>query len=214
MLSLSSGIDASVQAVEFISLASAIGAPILDQKQFDYGAQPFIVFSKVIDEATGQDAQSYLDEQVLTPLGISVPLARTYDNAQIPILSAGGRATLSDLAVLGLELLDAAKGQGRVFTASDVDALTTPGLNPTYGIGFWLNDDGISVDGTTVAPRYPSCDATAVFHALGAGGQILTVVPEHDLVVAKSAAFGAVAFQEAQTFWDLLFDGLDCQCNV
>ena len=215
LLSLSSGIDATSRRARDITLADGLNAPLLDgETRFDYGAEPFTVFSQVIKAATGgQDAQAFLDEHLFTPLGISVSMARTNDDVNIPVLSTAGMAPLQDLATLGLELLAAVNGNGQVLQEQAIASLTTPGVNPSYGLTFWLNAEGVDLDGSSLQPPFSQCGNTAAFYMIGGGGQILTVVPDHAFVMVKSAILGVSTQQQRQGMWDALFRDLQCQCD-
>lgn len=211
LLTLSSGIDAASARVATVTLADAIDVTVRNPPEFDYGAEPFTIVSRIIELATGGDTEDFLKEYLLDPLGITISFARTPEG--VPVLSSGGSAALPDIAILGLELLNAAKGRGLIFTPAHISTLTTPGINPTYGMGCWLNDLGTSIAGTpnAVQPTYQACGATAVFHGIGFGGQILTVVPDHELVVVKSATTGSLDGL-GQPLFDFLFEGLMCEC--
>ena len=79
-----------------------------------------------------------------------------------------------DQARIGLLMLRRGEWEGRrVLPESWIDESLAPcGLNPNYGLMWWLN---------TGATRYPSAPA-AGFYASGAGGNITWVDPEHHIV--------------------------------
>ena len=99
--------------------------------------------------------------------------------------------------------------------ADIVGDLLRPGSNPAYGLTVWLNAAGLDTDSrTSVEVYYPACGSSGVIHAIGAGGQILTIVPSQQLVVAKTARLaGRVRFEDMKPFWEALFENQDCTCR-
>ena len=214
LISFSSGLgsfpDTPLLSNNFI--ANGIFSPFVGRR-FAYGSQPHLVFAKVVQVATGQDPEDYVRAHLLDPLGIEIEFRRTKGRERLPVFSTSARATLQDIAILGGELLAAAHGDGIVFNVTDIASLTTPGLNPPYGLAVWLNDNGVDAFYDRVEPSYPSCGTTDVFSALGKGGQFMTIVPEHQMVIVKSALDGFARYKDLNRFLLMLFSGQSCQCN-
>lgn len=140
---------------------------------------------------------------------------RSLDIYRVPALNSGGRATLPDVAKLGLELLSAFNGESELISLDDLADITQSGLNPNFGLGFWLNADGTNYANDPTTPSYPACGPTEVVHGIGYGRQLLTVVPKQQLVVAVSSVVGGpgLDWPERLAFWDLMFEGQNCQCT-
>jgi CubicO group peptidase (beta-lactamase class C family) len=136
----------------------------------------------------GRPLPEIFRERVLAPIGASAEWEWAgYDNALVEI---GGRPVRSvpggghwgggifihaeDLARLGLLMLRrGAWGDRQILPPGWIDASTEPArLNPAYGLLWWLNTD---------RKPYPSA-STASFFAKGAGGNILWIDPETDIV--------------------------------
>jgi CubicO group peptidase (beta-lactamase class C family) len=104
----------------------------------------------------------------------------TIDGRDIQSVSGGGHwgggvwASTLDHARFGLLFLRRGRWEGRQLLSERAVALLTTGsaVQPTYGWMWWLNPEG---------RLYPSAPASAFF-ARGAGGNIIWVDPEHDLV--------------------------------
>lgn len=213
LLSLSSGIKTEVKITNQIKLQDAINSPFV-KKQFQYGSEPFTLFSYIIKQITSKDAETFLKEELFDKLGMALRIAKIKDGTDLPNLANGGFVTLPEIQKLAEELLAASLGKGKVFDANDIKLLTTPGLNPSYGLSVWLNDKGVDTSGKTIPPTYADCGPTRVFHMLGAGGQVVTIVPDKRLLVLKSAKVGKVEAQGRQDFWDKLFDQVKCTCQI
>ena len=111
-----------------------------------------------------------------------------YDNAEVDIGGVtlpsvpggahwGGGLWISafDHARFGLLMLARGSWNGtRVLSEAIIDAALVPcSVNPRYGALWWLNTD---------RSAWPAASESA-FAALGAGGNVVCVVPEHDLVI-------------------------------
>jgi CubicO group peptidase (beta-lactamase class C family) len=127
-------------------------------------------------------------ERVMAPIGASASWEWAgYDNGLVEIdgrsvqsVPGGGHwgggifMHAEDLARLGLLMLRrGAWGERQILEPGWIDASTAPAeLNPAYGLLWWLN---------TGRKPYPHASATSYF-AKGAGGNIVWIDPENDLV--------------------------------
>ncbi|MBK04191.1 MAG: hypothetical protein CL920_30470 [Deltaproteobacteria bacterium] len=213
LLSLSSGIKTEVKTTNKINLQDAIDTPFV-KKQFQYGSEPFTLFSHIIKIITTKDAETFLKEELFDKLGMSLRIARIKDGTETANLANGGFVTLPEIKKLAEELLAASLGKGKIFDINDIKTLRTPGLNPTYGLSVWLNSAGIDTTGTSIKATYPDCGDDSVFHMLGAGGQVVTIVPPKRLLILKSSKVGSVEAQSRQEFWDKLFTQVQCTCVI
>lgn len=130
-----------------------------------------------------------LRSAVMDPIGASDAWRwHAYDNAQVDVGGTsfasvpggahwGGGLWISayDHARFGLLMLARGCWNGtRIISKDSIDdALDPCAVNPRYGLLWWLNTDGKAW--TSASPR--------AFAALGAGGNGVYIVPEHDLVV-------------------------------
>lgn len=103
------------------------------------------------------------------------------DGRQVESVSGGGHwgggvwASTRDHARFGLLFLNRGKWDGRQLVSERwVDLMTTPTpIKPVYGFMWWLNTDG---------KQYPGATPKSFF-ALGAGGNVIWIAPELDLMV-------------------------------
>jgi CubicO group peptidase (beta-lactamase class C family) len=129
-----------------------------------------------------------LHEGVMGPIGASRWVWYGYENSftevggrRVQSVSGGGHwggglwATTRDHARFGLLMLrDGMWGDRRLLSERWVREATTPTpLRPVYGLLWWLNTD---------RRQYASATPRSYF-ALGAGGNVIWVCPERDLVV-------------------------------
>ena len=130
-----------------------------------------------------------LRREVMAPIGASSAWQwHAYDNAEVEVDGRrlqsvpggahwGGGLWISALDHARYALLMLARGNWngeRILSAGWVDAALAPcAVNPSYGFLWWLNAGG------NLWPRA----SDAAFAALGAGGNLVCVVPEHELIV-------------------------------
>jgi CubicO group peptidase (beta-lactamase class C family) len=132
----------------------------------------------MVGRATGELPVYSFDRLIARPMKI-----RTYawglDPAGNPYGGGGSMFMPRDFMKFGQLMLDGGTWEGRrILSTEFVTAASTPQYHLAriyYGYNWWMQD-------------YPYKDRTVrAVQALGAGGQILTVVPELDLVVATYA---------------------------
>ena len=130
-----------------------------------------------------------LRREVMAPIGASSDWQwHAYGNANVEVDGQrlpsvpggahwGGGLWISALDHARYALLMLAGGSWdgrRILSQGWVDAALSPcGLNPSYGFLWWLN----------TGRRFWQRASPSAFAALGAGGNLVCVVPEHDLVV-------------------------------
>ena len=130
-----------------------------------------------------------LRTEIMDPIGATDAWRwHPYDNAEVDIGGTtfasvpggahwGGGLWISafDHARFGLLMLARGNWNGsRVLSEDAIDTALAPcAVNPRYGALWWLNTDRLA---------WPAASESA-FAAQGAGGNVVCVVPEHDLVV-------------------------------
>jgi len=210
-LSLSSGIHSTVEQNDQ-QAEKAINS-VFDGKKFAYGSQPFLILSVLVERITKdkKGAEKFLKDEILSKLDINMIFKETDDGYSG--MPQGGKTYLPDIIKLGIELIEASKGKGVVFNEKDIAEIVKPGLNPNYGLSFWLNDSGLDNNSEEQLPLFPACGPSEMINLLGAGGQVLTIIPKLNLVIGKSAKLGKVDSQNKQDFFDHLFKDVSCSCN-
>jgi CubicO group peptidase (beta-lactamase class C family) len=127
-------------------------------------------------------------ESIAKPIGMSDTWEwHGYRNSTVTIagkpmesVSGGGHwgggfwANTRDHARLGLLMLRRGNWEGKQLLSEKwIDMATTPTpIRPNYGYMWWLNTD---------RKQYPAASGKSFF-ALGAGGNVIWIDPEHDLV--------------------------------
>lgn len=211
LLTLSSGIQTSVNSPTDQNATRAIQSPFVGKK-FAYGTEPFLVFSVLVERLTTMSNEAFLQKHLFGPLGAKISIKKTVDG--FSSMAQGGQTTLRDMIKIGDELLLAARGQGAIFRPEDLKTLMTPGVNAAYGLSVWLNQDGQTPGGGTFSAPWPACGSAGLLSFLGAGGQVLTIVPAMRLVFSKSARLGSVSEQNSEGLWSRLFQEASCVCQA
>lgn len=130
-----------------------------------------------------------LRREIMTPIGASGTWEwhgyrnsfADVDGRRVESVSGGGHwgggvwASTRDHARFGLLFLNRGNWDGRQLVSERwVDLMTTPTpIKPVYGFMWWLNTDG---------KQYPGATPKSFF-ALGAGGNVIWIAPELDLMV-------------------------------
>jgi CubicO group peptidase (beta-lactamase class C family) len=156
------------------------------------------VLSAILTKATGQTTLDYLKPRLFEPLGIEIPRW----NSSPEGYSIGGYGLYlhtEDIAKFGQLYLQKGKWNGQQLipltwiaqaTAMQVPndkedhAKMGPDWREGYGFQFWRCQHG-------------------AFRGDGAGGQIVAVLPEQDMVVAMTAQAGHMQ-EELNAIWDHL----------
>lgn len=137
--------------------------------EYDNGSAHIV--SAIVHRSAGIPTKQYAQEKLFTPLGIQ-PGEWPADAEGITFGSTGLTLTLRDLAKLGELYLRKGEWRGRQIVPkvwvelSTKDRVDTDDPNLGYGYFWWIGRK------------------TKSFAAVGYGGQIISVYPEKDLVVA------------------------------
>jgi len=152
---------------------------VTDQRRFSYSYSDPIIISHVLFNATGKTIEEMAVEHFFKPMGIERYKFRTLGTGLTnPIDNMELRSR--DMLKLGLLTLNGGVWNGKqLLNKAYIDEATTAHavVNKTeaYGYFWWVNR--INVNGK-------SCEVKTAF---GAGGQMIYVIPELDLVVVFTA---------------------------
>ncbi|MBW4643799.1 MAG: beta-lactamase family protein [Goleter apudmare HA4340-LM2] len=189
LLNLTSGITGG-ESGDIPSYTEAIKQPLTAQpgQRYQYGPIPFQIFGEVMRrklKARGmaESPLTYLDARILQPIGLKYD-RWTHQNGQ-PNLPSGAVISAREWAKYGVLLLNRGKWQGRQLLNSQqlnqcFQGTTT---NPAYGITFWLNKNGDMPSGCPTKPIGAASESMVM--AIGAGNQVLFVLPKQNLVVVR-----------------------------
>lgn len=72
------------------------------------------------------------------------------------------KSYLPEIVNLGKELEKTRESKGEIFNKEDYQELTTPGLNPAYGLSFWLNQNGVDAENNDRSAFFPACSRDAL----------------------------------------------------
>jgi len=151
-------------------------------ERWSYHNAPYTLLDEVIKEATGQNLNLYIFQNLRNSTGITGTFIKTGDNN---VFWSHARS----MARFGLLMLNGGKwGSNEIISdTAYIHALTRPSqnLNPSYGYLWWLNGQSkLMVPGSQIvfnrdlAPNAPE----DMYCALGKNGQLLCVIPSQNLV--------------------------------
>jgi len=149
-----------------------------------YHNAPYTILDNVITAATGQNFETYFNEQLRNKIGMDGSWQRIgLNNVYI--------STPRSMARFGLLLLNKGKWNDEQVIPEDYfnDMVnTSQSLNLSYGYLTWLNGKASAMAPQTqvvfqrsIAPNAPA----EMFAAIGRNGQIINVVPSQQLVVIR-----------------------------
>ena len=164
----------------------------------------------VLKKATGTEPAVYGQKYLFDPLGMRNSTWGT-DEAGNSTTFTGIVTTCLDLARFGLLMLHDGKWNGKQIVSSEFVRESTGGaaskLNAAYGLLWWVNDKGPVLGAATAlgggtrenpeATRLAPSAPKDTFWALGAGRQMVAVIPSKDIVAVRMGA--APADPEAVT---------------
>lgn len=156
---------------------------------FTYGGVPLQVFGEVLRRKLAPRAvtpHAYLRERILEPAGVLGERWRTLADGTRPLPTGASLGAYAWLEYGRMLLARGSTPAHRIVDPHGLDeCLRGSALNPSYGLGFWLD---------------PLADGSGTFYASGAGGQALYILPQHAAVVVhfgKSATWNHAAFLRA-----------------
>ena len=173
-------------------------------KVWTYNNSAIQTLQAVLKKATGAEPAEYGQKYLFDPLGMRNSSWGS-DEIGNSTTFTGIVTTCLDLARFGLLMLHHGEWNGKQIVSSRfVDEATgeaSSKLNAAYGLLWWVNDKGTVLGAaaalgggtgaqqtsTRLAPRAPK----DTFWALGAGRQMLAVIPSKDIVAVRMGALPA-----------------------
>jgi len=196
LMSMTSGLDDTGLALRGIAgdqFAINAAAPLRHPpgEQWAYNTAAYHLLFHILERATGQSVEAWSRPRLFDPLRMGDTRWTTSrgSGAEGPVTNYySALSTARDLARFGeLVLGEGAWNGRRLIGAEMLQTLVSPSqtLNPSYGLLWWSNArPGVDAFGRGPALRFPSAPAGTVA-ALGAGGQLLLVVPSRRLIVVR-----------------------------
>jgi CubicO group peptidase (beta-lactamase class C family) len=180
--------------------------------QFIYGPSHLQIFSELLRrKRNGRSTSSFLQENVLSPLGLT-NLEFKKDARGNPLPASGFELTAREWAHLGELILGRGNYRGRQVISDGLlqQAFVGTSANPAYGLTFWLNRPGpnareIDIEKELDLPweraRWGDiciCSAAPAdtLVALGSGYQRLFVIPSLNAIIVRQGRGGK--FSDAQ----------------
>ena len=188
---------------------SAVAAP---GSAFTYGPSHLQIFSELLRrKLNGRRTSAYLEEQVLSPLGLS-GLEYKKDARGNPLLATGFQLSAREWSRLGELVLGHGNYRGRQIVPEDLlrQAFAGSRANSSYGLTFWLNRGApsareIDVENMLARPwqRESWADACICKDAppdmavgLGSGYQRLFIIPSMNALIVRQGS--NAKFSDAQ----------------
>lgn len=196
LMSMTSGLDDTGLALRGITgdqFAINAAAPLRDPPgaRWAYNTAAYHLLFHILERATGETVEAWSRPRLFDPLGMGDTRWTTSrgSGADGPVTNYySALSTARDLARFGdLVLGDGAWNGRRLIGSRALQSLLGPSqdLNPSYGLLWWSNArPGADAFGQGDSRRFPSAPVDTVA-ALGAGGQLLLVVPSRRLVIVR-----------------------------
>ncbi|MBU1383501.1 MAG: beta-lactamase family protein [Alphaproteobacteria bacterium] len=196
LMSMTSGLDDTGLALRGVAgdqFAINAGAPLRHPPgtRWAYNTAAYHLLFHVLERATGQSVETFAGARLFGPLGMDDTrwVTSTGAGAAGPVTNwYSAASTARDLARFGELILGHGVWSGRrLIGAENLRTLLAPSqdLNPSYGLLWWSNARrGADAFGRGASLRFPDAPRDTVA-ALGAGGQMVLVVPSRELIVVR-----------------------------
>lgn len=186
--------------------AFAAGKPLVTAPgaMFHYASGTTEILSRIVAETTDEPYPRFAERVLFEPLGMAGALIEP-DAVGTPMGACCVWATARDWARFGLLYLHKGLWQGRRILPADwVDYSRTPApaaKEAQYGGHFWLKVP----PPYRIEPGRPQLLPADAFHAVGHGGQFVTVIPSRAMVVVRlGLALDPVAWDHEAFIHDLV----------
>jgi CubicO group peptidase (beta-lactamase class C family) len=174
--------------------------------RFIYGPSHFQIFSELLRrKLNGRSTSSYLQENVLSPLGLT-SLEFKKDARGNPLPASGFELTAREWARLGELVLTHGSYHGRQIVRASLlrQAFVGTSANPSYGLTFWLNRQAPNAREVDIEKELDLPWESALWNdicicrdapadtvvALGSGYQRLFVIPSMNAIVVRQGRGG------------------------
>lgn len=204
LMSMTSGLDDTGLALRGVTgdqLAINAAAPLRDPPgtRWAYNTAAYHLLFHVLARAVGETVEAFAERRLLAPLGMDHTswITSQGSGASGPVTNYYSAAsTARDLARFGELVAGGGVWNGRRLIDADLlHTLVSPSqdLNPSYGLLWWSNAlPGKDAFGRGDNLRFPTAPRDTVA-ALGAGGQMLLIVPSRSLIVVRQGDVPASA---------------------
>ncbi len=191
--------EAAALAADPVQYTLALPSWYVPGTEFMYAQNTLTMLSRVLERATGQDFQSFTQQELMSRVGI----ARDHwvwlrDRSGTTFAWGGLLLRPDDEARLGhLMLNDGKWGTNQLVSHAYMNQATTgTAANPGHGFLLWLNAGDTfkaASIGRPVPVAHPVLPGTPrdTYASLGAMGQMTVVVPSRDLVFVRNGPGGA-----------------------
>ncbi len=157
------------------------------------------VLGAVLESATGEGYEDYLNSRLWAPLGAGPAFLFADRRGGMPSVYCCFRATPRDWLRYGAALLnDGQVGEKQLWPRGWVTEMTTPSpAYPLYGYQIWVGNpepgsQRIYVqDGDMTAPHGEGIRADGVFYLEGGGYRTMYILPEQEIVILRLGYFDA-----------------------
>lgn len=205
-LTMTSGLDDGV-ADNYCTLDSCLVYKSDAGTRWAYHNAPYTLLDKVIENATGQSLNNYINQKLKIPIGMTGTYVQSgFNNVFV--------SKARSMARYGLLILNKGNWNGNQIL-SDTNYFnqmvnSSQNLNPSYGYLWWLNGKA-----SFMVPGYqlsfqgspnPSAPSDMIA-ALGKNGQIINIVPSQKLVyirMGEAPGVGEVPITFNDTIWQKL----------
>lgn len=196
LMSMTSGLDDTGLALRGVAgdqFAINASAPLraAPRTRWAYNTAAYHLLFHLLERATGQSIESFGRSRLFGPLGMDDTRWITSDGSgeKGPVTNYySALSTARDLARFGGLILTGGTWNGRRLVGAEIlQTLLDPSqeLNPSYGLLWWSNARaGADAFGRGDSLRFPSAPRDTIA-ALGAGGQMLLIVPSRSLIVVR-----------------------------
>ena len=201
MLSMTSGQDFQGLALRGVAgdqfaINAAAPQAVPPGTRWAYDTATFHLLYHVIERAVGEPFSAFAGRNLLGPLGMTDTswVTSVGQGAGGPVTNYySARCSARDLARFGLFASRGGRWAGRqLVSAAYLRAATSPSqdLNPAYGYLWWENAKpgrgaGVGAGGAEASGYRFEGSPRDTFAAMGAGGQVVMVVPSRDIVLVR-----------------------------
>lgn len=140
--------------------------------QWQYDNYHPLLLGLILERTTGMSVSEYLSRELWQPLGTEAPASWSLDSNKdgLEKMESGLNGRAADFARFGLLFARRGEIDGQQLLPADwVETSTHPRVKADYGFFWWID---------------PASDSHA-FAARGNKGQLIYVVPDHDLVIVR-----------------------------